>query len=830
MIFKEKSFLYSEKSAVLFLIILFFISVLSIKESNNSLLVPIPTEVINKKKDRKKFKEERQEWMQNMHRAAPDVNWKKMDQGTRLDKITAKTLNRKRDNPDHQKNNTERTIPAQWYERGSNNQAGRIRTADVDFENSQIYCASSGGNIWRGSLDGTGWESLNDYFQITGIHLLKRLSYNNFQRMIIDNNKNCYRSDNDGYVIEGASGLESIQNWGWVFRSVIKNDGSHTIYLGAIEWDYSIWTHLPAIYKSVDGGESFTRILELTAANGFVVGTSNFDLWASQESGGPVYVINDGKCYMLSSDDALTLIGDMEPSESGNNILIGGVDEGDQIYLHARVGSQLYSSFNGGISWAVKGALPTGTFTINSFACAPNNPDEIVVGNVDGYRSTNGGDSWELINNWWEYYSYPETRLHADLPEFNYFIDPESGDEFQLISTDGGIYISYDHFDSVQNISMSGLGVSQYYSTYTTRFSPHHVFAGSQDQGFQRHLSAGAYDGVLNFEQTISGDYGHIVSGDGGSSLWTDYPGFVMYYDDIANSTNMVSWDFEGGGYLWLPPLMIDPYQPNVVYIGGGGIESQNHMVRVTYGISGMESEDIPYTFDSKVSAMAFSPVANHHWYVSTEDGKFYYSTTMGQEFTQTASFSGPESHYFYGSSILPSPVDNQRIYIGGSGYSNPAVYLSTNGGGSFVPFDNGLPNTLVYEIVCLPDVSMIFAATEVGPYAYSFDEGHWEDISADNAPDQTYWTVDYIHEIHTVRFGTYGRGIWDYTFDYNPVLLEGDLNQDETVNVEDLIVLVEIVLTDMDISDYVMSVGDLNYDASIDLIDILILADMLAD
>lgn len=55
-------------------------------------------------------------------------------------------------------------------------------------------------------------------------------------------------------------------------------------------------------------------------------------------------------------------------------------------------------------------------------------------------------------------------------------------------------------------------------------------------------------------------------------------------------------------------------------------------------------------------------------------------------------------------------------------------------------------------------------------------------------------------------------------------------MNQDETVNVEDLIVLVEIVLTDMDISGYVMSVGDLNFDASIDLIDILILADMLAD
>ena len=139
MIIKEKSFIYSENSVVLFLIIIFFISVLSKKESDINLLFPIPTEVINKKKDRKKFKEERQKWMLNMHRADPDVNWQKMDQDTRLDKITAKTLNRKRAPTNHQRNHTNRTIPGQWYERGSNNQAGRILTADVDFENSKIY-------------------------------------------------------------------------------------------------------------------------------------------------------------------------------------------------------------------------------------------------------------------------------------------------------------------------------------------------------------------------------------------------------------------------------------------------------------------------------------------------------------------------------------------------------------------------------------------------------------------------------------------------------------------------------------------------------------------
>ena len=40
-----------------------------------------------------------------------------------------------------------------WYERGSNNLSGRIRTADIDWDNNIIYCASSGGNIWKGSID-----------------------------------------------------------------------------------------------------------------------------------------------------------------------------------------------------------------------------------------------------------------------------------------------------------------------------------------------------------------------------------------------------------------------------------------------------------------------------------------------------------------------------------------------------------------------------------------------------------------------------------------------------------------------------------------------------
>ena len=154
--------------------------------TTRSKYIPLPTEIIKGKQNRKQYKTDRQEWIENMHRAAPGIDWEKMNQQTRFRKIKQNTLSRKqlekdgilsRESIQSTVTNTVRDIPGLWIERGSNNLAGRIRTADIDFDNSYIYCASSGGNIWKGNLDGSDWTSLNDYFQITGIHYLKKLNF-----------------------------------------------------------------------------------------------------------------------------------------------------------------------------------------------------------------------------------------------------------------------------------------------------------------------------------------------------------------------------------------------------------------------------------------------------------------------------------------------------------------------------------------------------------------------------------------------------------------------------------------------------------------------------
>ena len=160
----------------LFLIISFIIIItFSLRKSKPIIkgYLPVPTEFDIKKSKRKDFKNQRKEYFKKMHRAHPDTDWEKMNKISRkknTDKVRNIRQNLYSSNnlQFNQKKveNISQNLSGYWQERGSNNLAGRILTADIDWENNLIYCASDGGNIWRGSLTGENWISLNDYMQI----------------------------------------------------------------------------------------------------------------------------------------------------------------------------------------------------------------------------------------------------------------------------------------------------------------------------------------------------------------------------------------------------------------------------------------------------------------------------------------------------------------------------------------------------------------------------------------------------------------------------------------------------------------------------------------
>ena len=100
--------------------------------------------------------------------------------------------------------------------------------------------------------------------------------------------------------------------------------------------------------------------------------------------------------------------------------------------------------------------------------------------------------------------------------------------------------------------------------------------------------------------------------------------------------------------------------------------------------------------------------------------------------------------------------------------------------------------------------------------------------MSGLSAPDQTYWSVDFVPEINTARFGTYGRGIWDFVLDENYDLIIGDVNQDNNINIQDIIIMIGFILINDYPNELELLASDLNQDNSINVLDIVMVVDLI--
>lgn len=733
-------------------------------KKNDCLRLPQPTEIADYAGSTDEQKQ-RQAWIEAMHRIEEGKSWRKQDMQSRLERQAVRSANHPAD------------IPGTWHERGSKNQSGRVHVAEYLNSSNSLYIATSGGNIWKGNLSGTSWTPLNDHFRIPGISMLRIIKAGTQTRILAASNAvgAFYYSDDNGLTWNQSNGLENILSWGAIRRAVVVSHPENTIYVLSLEWDYTNWNSVSCIYKSTNQGQSFTKLLEFPEP---VYGSAeNFDIWTDPHTESDVYVVENENVYIVDNN-MLAPVGVLPPIPDGSKLKLTGVQKASDTYLYVLANkdnqTNFYRSTNAGTTWtAAAGSVPESPFQFNSFACSVENPENVYFGGVNCYRSSNSGDSWEKVNEWFDYYSDPANKLHADIPGINIF--SVDGQEKVLISTDGGIYISDDDLQTVNNISLSNLNISQYYSTHTCYFNNAEVIhAGSQDQGYQK-TSSSSVAGVLSFEQVTSGDFGHLFSSDNGQAIWMVYPGVVYCYPEIMYNTYLAYWTFGSNitGQLWLPPIIGDPQNPDVAYLAGGHPASSSGayiytLTRYGYNLTHtVGSYNFADEANENISAMEYSAINNDYRYVLTNNGDFYTSTNNGQNWTESQGVSGPPAHFFYGADILASKTTLGRIYICGSGYSNPPVYLSTDNGTTFTDISNGLPNTMVYALAANADESRIYAATELGPYMYVVAENQWYDLYNGVAPDQVYWAVEFVEEENTARFATYGRGIWDFQEDF---------------------------------------------------------------
>lgn len=700
-----------------------------------------------------------------MHRAAPGTDWRAMDEQareelyeSRLSALQAIAQSGRRKSVNLE-SFADGMLTGTWHEKGSNNLSGRVHCVDVDFVNNKLYAAADGGQVFIGTLDGEEWTSVSDPYRIDNIQFIRAFPNNTGGTRILAANQKVRMNytDDQGVTWLKSDGISTYYKDYSLLRVVSQNDG--TLYMLVYKSDYL------SLLRSTDLGTTFSRLLR-------VAGSEDSDLWTDRFGKDTVYLIDRDKVYKLADSANLQRIATVPVNFTVTNIdqiQFAGtkIDTLTHLYVMYRLNNEnkcrFYGTDDDGITWRYRGEGTDGPFMPNSFGVSTTTPRLLGFGGMEAHRSENGGPTWVSVNGWGEYYGDVLHKLHADVPEIEFFKTPENR-EIVYISTDGGTFLSSDQMKTVTNVSLKNLNISQYYTTYTHRTNNSIIYAGAQDQGFQR--SKEVNEGTVAFEQTISGDYGHIVSGDGGASLWSVYPGFALYYPDAANSNNLTTWDFKGKNHYWMPPLMADPYVPTRCWIAGGTMTTGSHLWLLEYKNGAILHTEMPDDFggasQSYISAMACSSINKDYRYVLNGDGKFFYSTDRGTTWTASTS-TGPGSHYFYGNAIVPSPADINTIYLAGAGYSGSSVWVSHDGGETFAKMNNGLKNTLIYEMVSNEDGSLLFAASEIAPWVYIRAIDQWFDLSGTGAPQQTWWSVDYVPSLQTARFGTYGRGIWDF-------------------------------------------------------------------
>lgn len=720
--------------------------------------VPPPTEIGMSADEEGGNARRRQEWMNSMHRAAPGTDWRVIELANKQ-ALSLEMQARAQLDPAARSGGPGSNMGT-WEDIGPGDLTGRVHVTVFNQARNEYYIGTANGMFVGQPYSGV-WTPRGDNLgaECDGLVLVTGTT----DRLVsIGDFGNVHYSTNAGLTWAVPAGLPDAAVWAGI-RVITDPTRPHYVYLLLDGWRNAPFEHMHYLLRSTNDGAAFTIVQVLSLS-------SRPDIWMSRTgSSGALYLNQAGVLKRsLDAGNTFATVGSL-PVVSERNVLAGCEAGAPGLYSASYDGANwgLYYSPNAGVTWSFKSALPDfweGTLTASRLTNGL-----LFYGSYNANRSTDFGATWAPINEWFEYYGDEFNKLHADLPGIDAIRLP-SGAERWCFNTDGGTYLSDNQGISATNATLFGFHNAKFYTLLTNIHNPYQIAGGSQDQGYTlSRPDLTPPPGPLSHTQQISGDFAHLTSATGDHNfVYSVYPGFILLQESEGVTgvpLQFIDFPPAPSGISFLPFILADRHDQNVLYFCAEHIwRMERNAPAFTYTNTELP-EDFSGGVGAYVTALAISPVDEDFWYVATSIGSLWYSHDAGASWTESAT-PGPASHYYYGSALLCSPTNPNVAFVGGSGYDNPAVFKTTDGGVTWTPMGAGLPSTLVYDLAMdNPTSQKLYAGTENAPYVFDSGSGTWSSIIAGGAPLIPYWDVESVPTIGRMRFGTYGRGIWDYNY-----------------------------------------------------------------
>lgn len=674
---------------------------------------------------------------------------------------------------------------------------GRITSIEgVNNEPRTIYIGSAGGGVWKTSNAGASFRPIFDkYCQSIGALAIDQQNPNivyvgtgeSNMRNTVSIGEGLYKTTDGGDNWTKIGGLDSTEH---ISKIIVDPKNSSTIYVAAPGALWSDSKHR-GLYKSIDGGKTFEKILYVNEK----VGVADIAVDPS----------NTNTVYASTWEFRRTPYS----FNSGGN------------------GSGIFKSTDGGKTWKeLNSGLPKKPMGRSALAIAPSEPNRIlaiVEAETTGlYLSTDGGENWKKqtttlnVESRPFYFSClvvdPKDAKRVYRPGFLFSYSDDGGVSFadgggnvhsdhhalwinpnytnqMYLGTDGGVYMSTDRGASW--IMLAALPVSQFYHVVYDMKEPYNVYGGLQDNQswFAPSQSAG---GIENADwRNLGGGDGFWVQVDGTNPdmVYAESQGGEAFRSDLKQGKQytikpQATKNEDKLRFNWNSPIVIGQKNKSNLYMAAQYLYKSTDMGKNWTKISpdlttnnkakqnqensgGLSADNTSAENHCTIFTLVESQFDENIIWVGTDDGNLQYTTDGGKTWTNVSknyAAAGIPAQTWV-SSIQLSSFDKNTVYatFDNHMYGDHKTYVgkSTDLGKTWTKIDSkeftGYAHKIKEDIV---NKDLLFLGTEMGLFATVDGGASWFRMK-NNVPWKALVRDIQIHPVtNDLILATHGRGI----------------------------------------------------------------------
>lgn len=670
---------------------------------------------------------------------------------------------------------------------------GRVVCIAIDPNNTNnLWAGSASGGIWKSTNAGTSWTAVETSMPVLGVSAIIVDPSNS--NIIYAGTGEVYHTEVDvmGFNVwktRGTYGIGVIKSidggvtWTQVLTKVSSDlfaiqsmmfqpGNSNTIYACATD----------GVYRSTNSGSTWSQILSKINVRDIAINPSNTDQIVV--SVGNMTNADKGIYRTTNGNNASPTWGKITtglPASFEGYITLDNVGSG---VLMASIGissstansnREIYRSTDFGSTWSVVGGTASGSTTnhcsyqfwfAHTVAVNPFATDSIIFGGVNIYRYRVSNTTRTAIGG-----------LHADHHDIKF--DPVRRGTI-YVCNDGGVYKSTNGGSSFSAIN-NGLNATQFYASLGVSTSnANRMIGGLQDNGQVQYngtnwaaVSWGGGDGT-SCAIHPSNDNIMLASRDAKQIFRSSNGG-------TTGGSVTSYWGFVGDSRTaFVAPIAFAPSNGNIAYLASDNIHvSTNAGVSFTNNTLGAGAPaTTPNAFIEQrhktAIALAVSPTNENKVYVSTSPFAQYdndvnniYVNGVPNIFKTTSPATTPYSsikgslpdRFVMDFAISGNNDDSVYVVLGGFGTSH--VYLSPDGGTTWISRGAGLPDVPFNAIVIDPiNKSTIYAGCDFGVYVSPDRGATWIDYNTG------FWDATLVMDLqidanNKLIAATHGKGVF---------------------------------------------------------------------